>query len=433
MSGTGGGPTARRSGTADDAARQVPAGVRVVGMWCLWTLAIGAVVYFVLNVVVLLGTVVLTFLAGLLLTSVLRPVVSWLDRHGVNRLLATWLVTVGFLVFLAGVGWFLQLRLANQLSRLGPTLAQGLERIRTYLVETVGLSEQQVGAVMDALIAQVSPGGSAGSGGSGSAAGDLATGAMGGSAIVTGATTVVSVLVSVVLAVFTAFWLAYDGERLWGRALLVIPRSRRADVDHAGRAAWGALGGYLRGVTLVALLDALGIGIALVLIGVPLPFALALLTFLGAYIPVVGAFVAGLAAVVVAFAAGGLTDAALTLGAVFLVQQIEGNLLQPLIMRQAVRLHPLVVLYVLTVGGLLYGIAGAVVAVPVTAVLYAIGLAIAAQRNQHHRTTSRPRPARADDGPGIDRPPAGGATAAGGKVAALPHGDGARDAGGRDP
>lgn len=404
------GPAASDAGGGSG--RSVPRGIRTVGMWSLWTLLIGALVYFAISIAVLLGSVVLTLLAGALLTSLMRPVVSWLDRHGWNRLLATWVVIVVFVLLIGGVGWFLQMRISGQLSALRPTLTDGLERVRTFLVETVGLSEQQVDAVVNGVIAQLSPGG--GEGGGGGDAPGAADRVLDGGAIVTGVTTAVTVLAAVVLALFTAFWLSYDGERMWQKLLLVIPRSRRAVVDGAGRAGWDALGGYLRGTTIVALGDALGIGLALVLIGVPLPFALALLTFLGAYVPVVGAFLAGLAAVVVAFSAGGLTDALLTLGAVVLVQQVEGNLLQPLIMRRAVFLHPLVIVYVLTIGGLLYGIAGAVIAVPIAAVVYAVAVAVAARGEGGAEDIGRPE--RRDD-EGDDRPEAAGATPAG----ALPR------------
>lgn len=366
-------PAGGQAGTATDAG--VPAGVRTAGMWCLWTLAIGTVVYFAVQLAVLLGTVVLTFLAGLLLTALLRPIVSWLDRSRLPRLAATWLVLVAFLAAVGGVIYFLQRQVAGEWANLRPTLATGLERVRSGLVDTFGLSSERVDSVIDGLISQLGPAGS----GSGSGAG----------AVVTGATTVIAVLAGLVLALFTAFWLCYDGARIWRLCLRIVPAGRREAADAAGNGAWKTLGGYLRGTTVVALIDAVGVGVALVIIGVPLPFALALLTFLGAYIPVVGAFVAGLAAVVVAFASGGLTDALLVLGAVIVVQQIEGNLLQPLIMRRTVFLHPLGIVYALTVGGLLWGIAGAVIAVPLTAVVYAVAVALT---GLHDGDDADPRP-----------------------------------------
>lgn len=394
---TGPSPDGRAGAPTDPG---VPRGVRTAGMWCVWALVIGAVVYSAVQVAVLLGTVLLTFLAGLLLTALLRPVVSWLDRVGVPRLLATWLTLLGFLVALTGVGWFLQRQVAGEWASLRPTLASGLEEVRSGLVDTLGLSPERIDAVIDGLISQLAPAGGGGAGGGGAPA-----------MVATGVTTAVGVLTAVVLALFTAFWLAYDGAGIWRSCLRIVPAGRRAAADAAGSSAWETLGGYLRGTTVVALIDAVGIGLALVLIGVPLPFALALLTFLGAYIPIVGAFVAGLAAVVVAFAAGGLTDALLVLGAVVLVQQIEGNLLQPLIMRRTVFLHPLGIVYALTVGGLLWGIAGAVLAVPLTAVVYAVAVALA---GRHSDEEAEPRPRR------LRRRPQGASAPADGR----PEGDG---------
>ncbi|MCZ2811202.1 AI-2E family transporter [Modestobacter sp. VKM Ac-2979] len=377
-------PAGGQAGTATDAG--VPAGVRTAGMWCVWTLAIGAVVYFAVQLAVVLGTVVLTFLAGLLLTALMRPVVSWLDRGGLPRLAATWLVMVVFLALLGGVVFFLQQQVAGQLASLRPTLASGLDRLRSSLVETVGLSPQRVNSLIDGLISQVAPSGAG-------------AGAPGPGMLVSGATTAISVAAALVLALFTAFWLVYDGARIWRLCLRLVPADRRAAADAAGNGAWKTLGGYLRGTTVVALMDAVGIGLALVLIGVPLPFALAVLTFLGAYVPVVGAFVAGLAAVLVAYASGGLTEALWVLAAVVVVQQVEGNLLQPLIMRRTVFLHPLGIVYALTVGGLLWGIAGAVVAVPLTAVLYAIAVALAGRHGEED-ADPRPRGLRLRFGPG---------------------------------
>ncbi|MCZ2821691.1 AI-2E family transporter [Modestobacter sp. VKM Ac-2977] len=377
-------PAGGQAGTATDAG--VPAGVRTAGMWCVWTLAIGAVVYYAVQLSVLLGTVLLTFLAGLLLTALMRPVVSWLDRSRLPRLAATWLVMLVFLALVAGVVYFLQRQVAGEWASLRPTLASGLEEVRSSLADTFGLSSERIDSVIDGLISQLTSGGTGGD-------------ASGPGMVVTGATTAASVAAALVLALFTAFWLSYDGARIWRSCLRIVPADRRAAADAAGNGAWKTLGGYLRGTTIVALMDAAGIGLALVLIGVPLPFALALLTFLGAYIPIVGAFVAGLAAVVVAFASGGLTDALWVLAAVVVVQQVEGNLLQPLIMRRTVFLHPLGIVYALTVGGLLWGIAGAIVAVPLTAVLYAVAVALAGRHGEED-ADPRPRGLRLRFGPG---------------------------------
>jgi predicted PurR-regulated permease PerM len=351
------GSTSRGSGP-----RPVPSAVRTAAAWSWRVLLIGLLAYVLLQVAVRLGSLVLTLLAALLLTALLRPVVDWLDRRGLPRLVATWLALLTLIAFLAAVFVLAQQRASTQLTLLRGNLAGGLRRLRDVAVEQVGIPPERVDGLVDALVDQVL--------GGTSSAGTA-------SAVVSGVTTAATVLAAVALALFTAFFLVYDGERVWRFAVRLFPMTHRSVADQAGQRAWQALGGYLRGTTVIALIDAAGIGLALLLIGVPLPFTLALLTFLGGYIPLVGATVAGLAAVLVAFAANGATDALLTLGAVFLVQQLEGQLLQPIVMGRAVQLHPLGIAWALAVGGLLYGLAGAVVAVPVAAAGYAVGAYLA--------------------------------------------------------
>jgi predicted PurR-regulated permease PerM len=143
-------------------------------------------------------------------------------------------------------------------------------------------------------------------------------------------------------------------------------------VDRAGQRAWVVLGGYVRGTALIAAIDALLIGIGLWVLGVPLAFALAVLVFIGAFVPFVGAFVSGLVAVLVAFADGGWKLGLAALAIVVGVQLLEGNFLQPIIQSRTVDLHPAVILLAVAAGASLFGIAGAYLAVPVTAVVFAV-------------------------------------------------------------
>ena len=146
----------------------------------------------------------------------------------------------------------------------------------------------------------------------------------------------------------------------------------RPAIDRAGRRAWDVLGGFVRGTAQVATIDAVLIGIGLWLLDVPLAFALAVLVFMGSFVPYVGAFFSGLVAVLVAFADGGWELALAVLALVLLVQFVEGTFLQPMIQSRSVHLHPAVVLLAVTAGGSLFGIAGAYLAVPVTAVVAAV-------------------------------------------------------------
>lgn len=338
--------------------RSLPSTLRGTAAWSAAALLIAAVVYLVVQFALTLGALVLTLLAALLLTALLRPLVNRLHRVGLPRLAATWLVLLVAVAATAVVVVFIEQQLVAQLPALRAALSGGLDRLRDLLVQQLGIPPERAGRVIAAVQNQV-----------------VGSGTM--PPIVNGARTVLTVLGALALAVFTAFWLVYDGDRVWAFLSRLVPERWQNHTTSAGEAAWSTLGGYLRGVTLVALVDAIGIGAALLILDVPLPFTLALLTFLGGYIPLVGAALAGLAAVLVAFAAQGPTTALLTLGAVIIVQQLEGQVLQPLIMGRALQLHPLAIAWALSVGGLLWGIAGAIIAVPLAAVVYSVGSALA--------------------------------------------------------
>ncbi len=194
----------------------------------------------------------------------------------------------------------------------------------------------------------------------------------------TSASVAAEVAAAALISLFLLFFMLKDGPDMWGWIMRLVPERRRPKIDAAGRAGWGALVSYVHGIVLIALVDAVGIGLALVLIGVPFALPLTLLTFIAAFIPFAGAIVAGAAAVLIAFVSGGLTDALLVLAAVIIVQQAESHLLQPLIMGRTLNLHPVVVVLSVTAGTLLAGIAGAVIAVPIVAVVYRVASVLTA-------------------------------------------------------
>jgi putative heme transporter len=183
------------------------------------------------------------------------------------------------------------------------------------------------------------------------------------------ASTALSIVIGLLLLVVVLFFALKDGRRLWLGVLDLLPRSRQSTIDDLAGEAWWTLGAYLRGQLLVALFDAVFIGLGLWLLDVPLALPLAVLVFFGGLFPIVGAFVSGFIAVLVALADQGVVTAALTLALIVAVQQIEGNLFQPLILSSIIALHPLVIILVVTGGGLLLGILGAFIAVPLTAIV----------------------------------------------------------------
>ena len=173
---------------------------------------------------------------------------------------------------------------------------------------------------------------------------------------------------------------------MWHWLLSRVSDRSRPVAAHAGRTGWRTLGAYTRGTMMIAAIDAFGIGLALVVLQVPLALPLAVITFLGGFVPIIGATVAGSVAILVGLAARGPTTALLVAAAVIAVQQLEGNLLEPLIMKRQVRLHPVVVLLAVTAGTLLGGIPGAFVSVPIVAVAYRVIETVA----DHRRSTADP-------------------------------------------
>jgi predicted PurR-regulated permease PerM len=331
----------------------LPRPLRVAAAWAAALLLIAVALYVTALALTRIWLIVVSVVAALLLTALFHPLHRGLRRVGAPEAvaaLATLMSLLGLLAFTVLVIWR---RVSSQLDVLRVNVTAGLDEVRDWLVNgPPSLSSNQVDRLVSELAGLVSSG-------SGVAA-DL----------IGGARMAIEVVSGVVLALFLLFFLLKDGARMWGWIVGLFPSARRARVDGAGRRGWETLGGYVRGTTIVALVDAVLIGLALVIIGVPLPLTLALLTFFGAFIPLVGATIAGAAAVLVALVARGLVAAVLVLVAVLLVQQIEGNVLQPWIMRRAVSIHPVPLVLAVAIGSLVAGVGGAVMAVPLLAVGY---------------------------------------------------------------
>ena len=183
------------------------------------------------------------------------------------------------------------------------------------------------------------------------------------------AATVTELVTAAVLVLFTLIFFLYGGRNIWQYVTKIVPAGARDRVPEAGRAGYGSLIGYVRATFLVALTDAAGVGTGLAIMGVPLALPLASLVFLGAFIPLVGAVVAGFLAVIVALLAKGIVYALVTFGLLIVINQLEAHLLQPLVMGRAVSIHPLGVVLAIATGGVLAGIVGALLAVPTVAFL----------------------------------------------------------------
>lgn len=308
-------------------------------------------------------TVTAALVAALLLTALLRPVATRLGRVAPGWLaaLVTILVTAAAV---SAVGFVVVARAVRQVDDLRQAVDDGLATVQSW-VEHSGLPmvpanfELAQSELMDRFRDVLpSPG------------------------VV--ATMAADILAGTALAVFVWFFLLKDGARMWGWFRTWLPDHRIATVDGVGHASWGVLERYMQGMTMVALIDAAAIGGAMTVLGVPLAASLTCVVFVGAYVPVVGAFVSGGLAALATLVLLGPTEALILSAVVILVQQVEGNVLQPLVMGKALHLHPVAV--VVSVGALVAGVLGALVAVPVVAVAYrAVRELRGAERERPHR------------------------------------------------
>ena len=187
--------------------------------------------------------------------------------------------------------------------------------------------------------------------------------------IIGGAVFLLELIGGLILAMFLTFFFVKDGDRIAGWLLSQVHPNNRGHYLELARRSWNVLSAYIRGTALVGLIDAVGIGLSLFLIGVPLVVPLSVLVFFGAFFPIVGATVAGIVSALVALVSGGWLDSVLVIGATLVVQQLEGNVLQPLILGRSLSLHPVAVVLALTAGAVLGGIAGAFLAVPSVAIV----------------------------------------------------------------
>ncbi len=329
-----------------------PLNLERAAAWTWRLLICTAALALVLGLLWYLRVIVLPIAVALTIAPALSPVASWfrgrrhLERPAAALTLLTGLAIVIGLVAIATISVVEQFdELRSAVSRAVDDIADQLEGEPFNL--SVARTEDLQSTLEDSWREA-----------SGYAAAGVQTGA--------------GIVADVVLAVAMLYFVLRDGEALWTRILQRCSPEVRPAIDRAGRRAWDVLGGYVQGTAQVATIDAVLIGIGLVLLDVPLAFALAVLVFMASFVPYVGAFVSGLVAVLVGFADGGWQLALAVLALVVVVQFVEGTFLQPMIQSRRVELHPAVILLAVAAGGSLFGIPGAYLAVPVTAVVAAV-------------------------------------------------------------
>jgi predicted PurR-regulated permease PerM len=331
----------------------VPAWLRSAGAVSWRLLALAGALFVVLYLLSVLRVVVLPVIVAILATTLLHGPVDVLRRRGLPPAGAVAAVMLTSALLVIGILAAIAPSIGGQVDELGTGVENGIREVGVVLAdEPFNLSRREINQRIDEGIDRLREN-------SGPLSHGLQTGAILLGEIVTG----------LILTILLTFFFLKDGVVMWRWVIDFVGPGRRDAWDEVGARIYTALGGYVRGIALVGLVDALLIGLALLVIGVPLVVPLMILTFFGAFLPLIGAFVAGLTAVLIALVSNGAVAALLVLAAIIAVQQIEGHVLYPLLMGRTVHLHPAVILIALGIGGILAGIIGVFLAVPVAGVI----------------------------------------------------------------
>jgi predicted PurR-regulated permease PerM len=346
-------PVVDRQSTSSRDDEEVPHSLRIAASWSWRLIVVGVVGWALLRFIGIISFVVIPLAIALLLSALLAPAVRWLLRLNLPPSLATFLVMICGIAAVAGTLTLVVNQFVDGVPQLADNAGAGIQQIQNWAkTGPLHLSDAQVNQAIASAQDWVQSN----------------TSQLTNTGVVA-ATTLAEVITGMLLVLFATFFFLRDGRKIWRFIVRLFPVNARWSLSDAGDASWVTLGAYVRATVLVAFIDAVGIGLALVILQVPFPFPLAALVFLGAFVPIVGASVSGAVAVLVALVDEGWIVALILLGAVILVQQIEGHVLQPLIMGRAVAIHPLVVIIGIASGVILAGIVGALVAVPIIAVL----------------------------------------------------------------
>jgi predicted PurR-regulated permease PerM len=316
---------------------------------CLQAIIVLVIVIGIVYAASTLSVVTIPVLLALIIASAMHPVVSWLRRHRVPSVLATLAVLLGVLVVLGLVAWLIIVAVESQWSDLQDSAVDGFQQLQRWATSLpFSISDSQIDDATKTVT-------------------DFITSAQFGSGALAGASATANFLTGLVLMVVVLFFFLKDGPRIWEFLLRPFTGTRYARARRVGDRVVSTLGGYVRGTATVAAVDAIGIGVGIAIVGVPLALPLAVVVFITAFIPIVGATAAGILAALVALVALGPVQALIVVGIVVLVNQLEGNFLQPVLMGRTLRLHGLVILIGLTAGTVLAGITGAVISVPLLA------------------------------------------------------------------
>ncbi len=339
--------------SVDDPRRVHPVVERLTAYaWRLLVLAAATVglLWLVAQVWVLLLALVIAFY----LTRLLDLPVRWLRARGVPAGLASIAALTALIGVFVLLGWIVGPRVVDQFDSLQPTVREAIEDVEDWLVEdapVIDIGREDLDRYKEQL-------------------GDAAATALrsSGGTLVNGAVLAVEAVTGLLLGLVTTFFFLKDGGRIQRWSLHFVPRERRRIAARMGKRAWATLGGYLRGVAILGTLEGAIIGITIALVGGELAWPVAVITFLAAFVPIAGAIFAGVLAILVTLATTGVADAVIVAIVALVVQQLDNDVLAPVIYGRSLQLHPLAVLFSLVAGSALFGFAGVVLAVPVTAI-----------------------------------------------------------------
>ncbi len=354
-------PVGIQPGESNYTRAQVPYGVDLAAAWS-WRLLVIAVAGYVVTLgIAKFAVVVMPLVVAVLLTALVVPVVDSLVRLRLPRGVASLMVVIGTIALVALLLTFAGQQIAQGASDLSKQVVTGLEQIREWLqTGPLQASDSQINDYLKSAQEAVAPSNTA---------------------IVERVTEVGTALTHIVAGFFIVLFATYfflaDGNRIWSWVVRIFPRASRARADSSGRIAWTSLTAFVRATVLVAFTDAVGVMIVAAVLQVPFVFAIGVLVFIGAFIPMIGALLSGSVAVLVALVAQGPVVALIMLGGVVAVQQLEAHVLQPFLMGRLVSVHPLGVIVAIAAGVLVAGIAGALVAVPLVAAVNAVVLHLA--------------------------------------------------------
>ena len=299
---------------------------------------------------------ILPILLAIIVATVLWPPTGWMVRRGLPAALASLISIVGALGIISGIIALIAPSIVEQSVQLADQTSEAISEIQDWLRgPPLNIRDEQLDRVLNQLSSTLQDRGD-----------QIATG------VFTGVSAVGSFVVTLVLVLVLTFFFIKDGPRFLPFVRRIVGRNAGRHLTEVLTRCWNTLGGFVRTQAIVSFVDAFFIGLALVLLGVPLAWALAVITFLAGFIPIVGAITAGALAVLIALVANGLTTAIIVLVVIIAVQQLESNILQPILQSRAMNLHPVVILLGVAAGGTLFSIIGALLAVPVLAAIAVI-------------------------------------------------------------